>query len=144
MYAWRRHHPARRPAPRRLHGSRAVCARDRDGGAGIPDRAATIVSADGDWSFAYTRLYGDFVRTSFTRAVAAPVVATAFTLTGVQTLSPRWFVAGRAQRLTTSDRVESRSSPAYGYGYGHDTGTRGVTGTAMGTTAMVMTARTAP
>jgi hypothetical protein len=71
------------------------------------DRMATIVSADGDWSFGYTRIYGDFVRTSFDRAVARPVVATALTLTGVQTLSPRWFVAGRVQRLTTSDRVEA-------------------------------------
>jgi hypothetical protein len=89
---------------------------------GSPDRTATIVSADGDWSFGYTRLYGDFVRTSFTRAVAAPVVATALTVTGVQTLSPRWFVAGRAQRLSTSDRVESQSAPAYGHGYGHEYG----------------------
>ena len=90
-----------------------------------PDRTATIVSADGDWSFGYSRLYGDFVRTSFKRAAAAPVVATAFTLTGVQTLSPRWFVAGRAQRLSTSDRVESQPSPAYGHGYGHEYGNEG-------------------
>ncbi len=95
------------------------------------DRMATIVSADGDWSFAYTRIYGDFVRTSFDRAVAEPVVATALTLTGVQTLSPRWFVAGRVQRLTTSDRVETPSSEPYEHEYesggyehagGHDYG----------------------
>jgi hypothetical protein len=71
------------------------------------DRKATSVSADGDWSFGYSRIYGDFVRTSFDRAEARPVVATALTLTGVQTISPRWFVAGRVQRLTTSDRVET-------------------------------------
>ncbi len=86
------------------------------------DRMATIASADGDWSFGYTRVYGDFVRTSFERAAAKPVVATALTLTGVQTLSPRWFVGGRVQRLTTSDRVEASSSPSYGHGYGHESG----------------------
>ena len=89
------------------------------------DRMATIVSADGDWSFGYTRVYGDFVRTSFARAATEPVVATALTITGVQTLSPRWFVGGRAQRLTTSDRVEAPSSPPYGPGYGHEYGHEG-------------------
>lgn len=65
------------------------------------DRTATIVGVDGDYSIGYTRVYGDFVRTSLERA-GDHAVATGLTITAVRTLSPRWYVAGRGQRLTTN------------------------------------------
>jgi hypothetical protein len=85
------------------------------------DRMATTVGADADWAFGYTRVYGDFVRMAFDRAIGT-AVATAVTVTAVRNLSPRWYLAARAQRLSTSHIVEAVETPLYahpgGAGYG--------------------------
>jgi hypothetical protein len=62
------------------------------------------------------------VRTTFERA-GGHAVASAVTVTGVRTLAPRWFLAGRVQRLTTSHRVtavEGPALPVYESGYGNE------------------------
>jgi hypothetical protein len=85
------------------------------------DRFATILGADADWAVGYTRVYADAVRTRFDRA-DGDAVASAVTVTGVRTLAPRWFLAGRVQRLTTSHRVEAAEVPGPAYGHGYDSG----------------------
>ena len=76
------------------------------------DRHARILSLDGDYSAGYTRVYGDFVHTRLDRA-EGHTTATALTVTAVRTLTPRWYVAARGQRLTTSHLL----MPAYGSPY---------------------------
>ena len=78
-------------------------------------RTASILSVDGDYAFGHTRIYGDMVYTSLERA-ADHAVASALTVTAVQTLTPRWYVAGRAQRLTTSNLLHSYYGEPYPYG----------------------------
>ncbi len=81
------------------------------------DRTAAIVSIDGEYAFGHTRIYGDLVRTSLERT-ADHAVATALTVTAVQTLTPRWFVAGRGQRLTTSNLLHSPEIDPHDYSTG--------------------------
>ncbi len=81
------------------------------------DRTATTVGLDADYSFGYTRVYADWVHTAYERATDT-ARASVLTLSAVRTLSPRWFVAVRAQREATSNRLEA---PAYQDGpYGGD------------------------
>jgi hypothetical protein len=80
------------------------------------DRQATLAGIDADWSFRYTRIYGDAVVAAFDKA-AGVARASVWTVTAVQTLSPRWYVAARSQRQTTMDRLEQVDhSPSYGHG----------------------------
>ncbi|HEY7292041.1 MAG TPA: hypothetical protein VH583_19555 [Vicinamibacterales bacterium] len=61
---------------------------------GSEGREMTLVSVEGEYAFAYTKLSGEFVRTGFeTRADTA--VAYAYFLQGMQTLTPRLFAASR-------------------------------------------------
>jgi hypothetical protein len=82
------------------------------------DRMATVVGVDGDYSIGYTRVYGEWIRTSFDRATGR-AAASGITLTAVRTLAPRWFLAGRAQRLTTSHMVIKRVAEVEDYGNGY-------------------------
>ncbi len=70
------------------------------------DRDLTLVGFEGDYAFRYTKLTGEFIRDSFTTA-AAPAIAYTWFIQGTQTLTPRWFVAGRH---------EGTSSPVAGTG----------------------------
>ncbi len=82
------------------------------------DRHARILSVDGDYSVAYTRVYGDFVHTRLDRAEGY-TTATALTVTAVQTLTPRWYVAARGQRLTTSHLLASGYESPHDQPYHH-------------------------
>jgi hypothetical protein len=68
------------------------------------DRSATIVGLDADYSVGYTRLYADWIQGTFDRA-AGSTTGRALTVTGVRTLSPRWYLAARLQRQTTTDAL---------------------------------------
>jgi hypothetical protein len=58
------------------------------------DRNLTLVGFEGDYAVRYTKLTGEFVRDRFTLA-GDVAVAYAWFIQGTQTLTPRWFVAGR-------------------------------------------------
>jgi hypothetical protein len=62
------------------------------------DRDATIVTIESDVSFRHTRLMGEWVRDSLDTA-AGDLVASGWWVQGQQTLGPRWFGAGRVERL---------------------------------------------
>lgn len=64
-------------------------------GAARGDRDATVVQVEGEWSFARTRLAGEWVRSVMETSRADARVA-GFWVEGTQTLTPRVFVAGRA------------------------------------------------
>jgi hypothetical protein len=70
------------------------------------ERDLTLVGFEGDYAFRYTKLTGEFIRDSFT-IPAAPAIAYTWFVQGTQTLTPRWFVAGRH---------EGTSSPVTGTG----------------------------
>jgi hypothetical protein len=59
------------------------------------DRDATIVQLEAEWSFGYTRLAGELVRSSIETTVADGVAAGGW-MELTQTLTPRIFLAGRA------------------------------------------------
>lgn len=57
-------------------------------------RSVAIVTAEGEYAVSYTKISGELVRSRFDRT-AATAVAYEWFIQGVQTLTPRWFVAGR-------------------------------------------------
>jgi len=60
-------------------------------------RMMTMVSGEGEYAFRYTKINGEIVRTSF-ETLAQPAVAYEYFVQGIQTLTPRWFVAARNER----------------------------------------------
>jgi hypothetical protein len=60
-------------------------------------RMMTMVSGEGEYAFRYTKINGEIVRTSF-ETLAQPAVAYEYFVQGIQTLTPRWFVAARSER----------------------------------------------
>ena len=77
------------------------------------DRMATIVGFDADYAFGFTRFYVDWMHNAYERADGT-TIGTALTATAVRTLTPRWYLAGRVQRQTTSDSLQPRLV-TYGY-----------------------------
>jgi hypothetical protein len=74
------------------HGPYAT-AEEVTGGAPGP-RDATLAGVEGEYSFAYTVIRGEWMRTSFETS-AADAIAFEWFIQGQQTLGPRWFVAAR-------------------------------------------------
>jgi hypothetical protein len=64
------------------------------------DRDATIVTVESEFSFAYTKLAGEWVRDSIGTGFGTRVVS-GWWVQGQQTLAPRWFAAGRVERITS-------------------------------------------
>jgi hypothetical protein len=64
------------------------------------DRSATIATVEADVSRGHTRLQAEFTYDRF-EVNNGPVVARGAFLQGQHTLSPRWFVAGRVERVTS-------------------------------------------
>jgi hypothetical protein len=58
------------------------------------DREVTMLGVEGEYAFRYTKLSGEFVRDAFTLPGRSDTAYTWF-IQGRQTLSPRWFTAGR-------------------------------------------------
>jgi hypothetical protein len=61
---------------------------------------ATMVTVEGEYAIGYTRVTGEWIRDAFD-ATAGPAVARGFSLMATRTLTPRWFVAGRADRVSS-------------------------------------------
>jgi hypothetical protein len=59
------------------------------------NRDATMVQVEGEWSFGYTKIVGEWVR-SVMQTSRADAQTNGFWVEATQTLSPRFFVAGRA------------------------------------------------
>jgi hypothetical protein len=63
------------------------------------NRDATIVTIESEFSYRYTKLLGEWVR-DWLETSGGDRVATGWYLQGQQTLTPRWFVAGRVERIS--------------------------------------------
>ena len=59
---------------------------------------ATIVTVEFEFSYAYTKLAGEWVRDSIGTSMGTRV-ASGWFVQGHQTLAPRWFVSGRIERM---------------------------------------------
>ena len=64
------------------------------------DRDATVVTVESEVSFAYTKLSGEWVRDAVDTS-SGTRVASGWFVQGQQTLAPRWFVAGRVERMAS-------------------------------------------
>lgn len=64
------------------------------------DRNATVVTIESEFSFAYTRLAGEWVRDSIETSLGTRV-ASGWFVQGHHTLAPRWFAAGRVERISS-------------------------------------------
>ena len=64
------------------------------------DRSATQLTVESEFSFAYTRLSGEWVR-NIIETGSGDRVASGWFVQGQQTLAPRWFVAGRVERISS-------------------------------------------
>jgi len=74
-----------------------------------PDgRAMTMVGGEGEYAFRYTKINGEIVRTSF-ETLGQPAVAYEGFVQGIQTLTPRWFVAARHERTSAPPLVNGTS-----------------------------------
>ena len=62
-------------------------------------RSVTMIGGEGEYAFGYTRLSGELVRSRFERSAGAAIAYEGF-VQGLQTLSPRWFVAARHERVS--------------------------------------------
>jgi hypothetical protein len=63
------------------------------------NRDATIVTVESEFSFRYTKLLGEWVRDSMETSTGVRV-ASGWYVQGQQTLTPRWLVAGRVERMS--------------------------------------------
>ena len=81
-------------------------------------RAMTMVGGEGELAFGYTKIAGEVMRTSFDTSTDAAIAYEWF-VQATQTLTPRWFIAGReegtsAPPLTTGGVAGSRTSQHIG------------------------------
>jgi hypothetical protein len=60
------------------------------------DRIATMAQVEGEWSFGYTRIAGELLRSTLDTRLASDAVTHGGWIEATQTLHPRIFVAGRA------------------------------------------------
>lgn len=63
------------------------------------DRMATVVTIEAEASFRYTKIVGEWVRDSL-ETTTGHAVESGWYVQGQQTLTPRWFVAARVERLS--------------------------------------------
>jgi hypothetical protein len=76
---------------------------------------ATTITLEGEYAVGYTRVTGEWIRDAFD-ASDGPAIARGFSVMGTRTLTPRWFVAGRANRVSapaitpTLDSVRTAAS----------------------------------
>lgn len=70
------------------------------------DRQMTMVGVEGEYAFGYTKISGELLRDTF-ETTGDPAIAYEWFVQGMQTLTPRWFAAGRH---------EGTSSPVRGSG----------------------------
>ena len=69
-----------------------------------------MISLEGEFAFAYTRLTGEFTHDTLETA-AGQAVATEWFVQGVQSLTPRWFVAARHEGANAPPRSVGKAAP---------------------------------
>jgi len=69
-------------------------------GAPLPDANVAVFNLEGEYAIGYTRITGELVVDRF-ETMISPAVSRGYNLLTVRTLSPRWFVAGRAVGAST-------------------------------------------
>ena len=74
------------------------------------DRMATLVTVEGEWSFRYTKLLGEWTRDTL-ETNGADAIESEWYFQGQQTLTPRWFAAGRVERLEGPPLLAAPSGP---------------------------------
>jgi len=62
------------------------------------DRIATVVTVEGEWAFRYTKLQGEWTRDRL-ETNTGQAIESGWYFQGQQTLTARWFAAGRVERL---------------------------------------------
>lgn len=60
---------------------------------------ANVVTLETEYAFRYTKFSGEWVRTARQTIMDSTVVASGWFVQGQQILSPRWFAAGRVERM---------------------------------------------
>ena len=78
--------------------------------ANTSDRDATVVTVESEFSFAYTKLSGEWVRDAIETSSGARV-ASGWFVQGQQTFAPRWFVAARVERIASPLVLPTRVQP---------------------------------
>jgi hypothetical protein len=63
------------------------------------DRMATVATVEAELSFRFTRIGGEWTRDSL-ETTSGHAVAFGWYVVGQQTITPRWFAAGRVERMT--------------------------------------------
>jgi hypothetical protein len=63
------------------------------------DADATVVTVEGEFSYRYTRVVAEWIRDSLDTGFGGTLVADGYYLQVQQTITPRWFVAGRLERM---------------------------------------------
>jgi hypothetical protein len=61
---------------------------------------ATMVTIEGEYAIGYTRVTAEWIHDAFD-ATGSAAVARGFSVMGTRTLTPRWFAAGRANRVSS-------------------------------------------
>ena len=75
------------------------------------DRDATIVTAETEFSFAFTKLAAEWVRDAIDTS-SGRQVASGWFVQGQQTLAPRWFAAARVERMDSPLVLPAATYPA--------------------------------
>jgi len=73
-------------------------------------RGLNMIALEGEYSFAYTKITGEMTRDSLETA-SGHAVATEWFLQGVQSLTPRWFIAGRHEGANAPPRTPGGNRP---------------------------------
>jgi len=71
-------------------------------------RMMTMAAGEGEWAFGGTKIVGEFLRTAF-ETFAGREIAYEWFVQGVQTLSPRWFVAARREGTSAPPLISGTS-----------------------------------
>ena len=69
-------------------------------GTAVSGESATVFTIEGEYAVGYTRISGEWIVDRFDTTIS-PAVARGFNLQAVQTLTPRWFAAGRTVRVSS-------------------------------------------
>jgi hypothetical protein len=75
------------------------------------DRDATVVGLEWEYSVRYTQLKAEWLRDRLETA-DRPVAFTSWQVEGAQTLTPRWFVAGRMERVSGAELLRGSMRPS--------------------------------
>jgi hypothetical protein len=84
------------------------------------DRMATIVTIEGEWSFRYTKLLGEWTHDRL-ETNTGHAVEEGWYLQGQQTLTPRWFVAARVERLEGPPLLAAPQGPRQSFAGSEET-----------------------